>query len=233
MSRMTTCFLRMMDKMFIRLKCIIKLWVSTGRERLSLQHFNTWTYKEILRCVELWILINMEISAGWGWCWKIWQLLSMWEKFQYLEVWLPIDYCCSVCVYVHALAHTWCWGSPDSVSKVRCQVVWFLHMDNLTDWWMVVTSSCLLLSLAYLHRDCRPGCTPFIQLSSVKHNPGSYITPPVGLNAMSCYFLDAYRWGRGWLKVAENSLRKGQEVLQENVKWFDVTIRFNYSSEGI
>lgn len=201
-------------KCSLDLYCIIKLWVSTGWERLSHFLWNIAIHEDTERfkaCVEL-CNINKNGNKYWlGLAWKICQRFDnccrCGRNFNTLRDDCPL-FTSVLCVCL----------SPDSVSKVRCQVVWFLHMDNMTDWWMVVTSSGLLLSLAYLHRDCRPGCTPFIQLSSVKHNPGSYITSSVGLNTKSCYFLDALQWGRGWSKVAENSLRKGQEVLQENEK---------------
>lgn len=51
--------------------------------------------------------------------------------------------------------------SPGSISEVRCQVMWVSCTDNMTEWWMVVRSLGLVLSLVYFHRDGRLCCTPF------------------------------------------------------------------------
>lgn len=72
--------------------------------------------------------------------------------------------------------------------------------------------------------------------SSVKHNPGSCSTSSVGLHTTnSCYFLKALSHSWGWesLKVAEDSLRDGQEVIQQNEKWFYVAISQNDPSREI
>lgn len=76
-----------------------------------------------------------------------------------------------------------------------------------------------LLSLVYLHGDRGRG-SPFILilLSSVKHNPESCITASVGWSTESHYFLKAPALSWAWesSKVAADSLRESQEVIQQN-----------------